>query len=986
MSDQTPSGTHSSNAHHQERNSGENADAVMRGGLLVGGAAVVAIAASFLLSAQRADDRSADNPALIASSPTERGGVTARQAELDPDAPAPASEPALSGDGLDALATLARAQLANADAPAAQRAFALQQLFLIDPRAASDAATLMIEDLQTPPALRLAALSAYTPPQSAIDASPTIWAALDQLAAQEETPPTELAAYQAFFSQLGEAHRDAVDAWFRDRVGADAALRATAAASYAGDGVFATLASEWASSDDGELRAFGWGRLAAMPLDAELAPQARRAALERALDAAEAQAGSSFGGGEQLVAGLPGDYVDRLMDAISARDAIALQLLSNEAGEYASNDQLELIFSYVFDSGAANEMALDQVASEFPNRDALVTFLLAGASAPAPIDHYRTPRTALTALMRADRVELDTIIAPRALAAANDEAAALIVSAWLARLARDGDAALTEATLDRFAAQPSVFGSPGAMADLERAVAALTDEDPAAALRYAPALYVAASRSGQTETFRRLAQRAISAAAHSADDGIVLDRVAEATRAEEMEPEARAGLGREFARAALSALSLNTDGDFIEAVATLREAAGDAPQSNTRMTAMAVLQALLRDINAAPASHRLALEAANLHAIEPAPIALGSSEASPVTPAERERAAMLRAEAARAFPWRAGFAPNASTLVDGETIALDALNAEGDDYWARINDTNGELFELRASSALAAILVTDDEGESVAASAETNRFLSPPSAANGVSFIRLTPREPGQDVEITMSTVTNLDLSQAGARASAVEVESGRSYAADTDRDNAQNAYIRFTAPEAGGYSVYTFDLGSETDTTLSLYTDETGESTDYNDDSNGLASRLSFDAQAGQTIYIGIGHFAQRRGVFRLAIDALPPAVSIAEASNESLAIPLEIGVDHRLSTFGVDGGWVSFTTTNGGPYVIETSDLDGVDTTLTATLNGQQLGYNDDGGQGLASRLVVTAEPETTYLVRVGHFAGSTVGGRFTLRIDPM
>lgn len=986
MSDQTPSGNENANTPLRARLMGENSDAVLRGGLLVGGAAVVAIAASFLLSGPREPSSAAD-PALIASAPG-RGGVTARQAELTPDAPAPApaSETAPAGGGLEALADLARAQLADPEAPAAQRAFALQQLFLIDPRAASDAATLMIEDAHTPLVLRLAALSAYSPPASAIDASPTIWAALDQLAAQEEQPSTELAAYQAFFSQLGEGHRDAIDAWFRDRVGDEAALRATAGASYAGDGVFATLASEWASSDDAALSEFGWSRLAAIPLDAELEPDARRAALERALDAAEAQAGSSFGGGEQLVAGLPSDYVDRLMDAISARDAIALQLLSNESSEHASNDQLELIFSFVFDSGAANEMALDQVASEFPDRNSLVTFLLAGASAPAPVDHNRTPRNALTALMRADRVELDTIIAPRALASGNDEAGALIVSAWLARLARDGDGELTEATLDRFAAQPSVFASPGAMADLERAVGALTDGDPAAALRYAPALYIAANRGGQTETFRRLAQRAISAAAQSADDGIVLDQLAEATRAEDMAPEARAGLGRELVRAALPALSLRTEGDFIETVATLREAAGNAAQSETRMTAMAVLQALLLEAGETPASYRLALEAANLHAIEPAPIALGSSDASPVTPAERERAAMLRTQASRAFTWRQGFSPNASTLVDGETIALSALNSEGGDYWARVNDTNGELFELRASAALAAILVTDGDGEAIAASADANRFLSPPSAADGVSFIRLSPRDPDAEVEVTMSTVTNLDLSQAGTRASAVEVSAGRSYAADTDRDNAQNAYIRFTAPEAAGYSVYTFDLSEETDTTLSLYTDETGESIDYNDDSNGLASRLSFDAQAGQTIYIGIGHFAQRRGEFRLAIDALPPAVSIAEASDESLAIPMEIGVDHRLSTLGVDGGWISFTTTSGGPYVIETSDLDGVDTTLTATLNGQQLGYNDDGGQGLASRLVVAAEPETTYLVRVGHFAGSTVGGRFTLRIDPM
>ncbi|MCL4830781.1 MAG: serine protease, partial [Caldilineaceae bacterium] len=85
-----------------------------------------------------------------------------------------------------------------------------------------------------------------------------------------------------------------------------------------------------------------------------------------------------------------------------------------------------------------------------------------------------------------------------------------------------------------------------------------------------------------------------------------------------------------------------------------------------------------------------------------------------------------------------------------------------------------------------------------------------------------------------------------------------------------------------------------------------------------------------------------------------------------------------HNFHAAG-DNDWVKFTATSGRQYTIETSNLgSGSDTYiyLYDTNGSSQLAANDDGGSGLASRIVWSAPGNGTYYVRIRHYNSNASG----------
>ena len=81
-------------------------------------------------------------------------------------------------------------------------------------------------------------------------------------------------------------------------------------------------------------------------------------------------------------------------------------------------------------------------------------------------------------------------------------------------------------------------------------------------------------------------------------------------------------------------------------------------------------------------------------------------------------------------------------------------------------------------------------------------------------------------------------------------------------------------------------------------------------------------------------------------------------------------------------EDGWYSFTAFAGVTYVIETALGSLPDTTLTLChIDGTPIAFDDDGGGGLASRIVWMAQVDDEYLVRVAAY-GSYQSGTYYVR----
>jgi hypothetical protein len=194
--------------------------------------------------------------------------------------------------------------------------------------------------------------------------------------------------------------------------------------------------------------------------------------------------------------------------------------------------------------------------------------------------------------------------------------------------------------------------------------------------------------------------------------------------------------------------------------------------------------------------------------------------------------------------------------------------------------------------------------------------------------------------------------------------------------------WFRFNAAANVRYVIQTGNLTDGCDTVLALYAAEGDDSTlvAFDDDSGeGLASEMEWIAPQSGTFYILLRHYASDgTGAYDVWVRA---SSSDDHADNISDGTALNVG-DEPVSG-GIDRpgdvDWFQFEAQVGVEYVIETTCLDEACDTLIGlygTDGSTRIAADDDGGEGLGSRIVRTAETSGTYYIEVLHFCPEDTG----------
>ena len=200
-------------------------------------------------------------------------------------------------------------------------------------------------------------------------------------------------------------------------------------------------------------------------------------------------------------------------------------------------------------------------------------------------------------------------------------------------------------------------------------------------------------------------------------------------------------------------------------------------------------------------------------------------------------------------------------------------------------------------------------------------------------------------------------------------------------------------AVQLQGGVAYTFDLegqptnrGSLSDPLLHLY-DGFGNQVGRNDDGGqGFNARLTYTPPSTGTYYVGARSFGSNAGTYTLSATGAGPADDYPGDSTTSGRVNVPGSVTGTIETRD-DADWFAAQLQGGVAYTI---NLEGSETnrgTLRDPLLsvhdsfGNQVGRNDDGGQGLNAQLTFTPPANGTYYLAAQSWGGST--GTYTLSV---
>jgi Zn-dependent metalloprotease len=273
------------------------------------------------------------------------------------------------------------------------------------------------------------------------------------------------------------------------------------------------------------------------------------------------------------------------------------------------------------------------------------------------------------------------------------------------------------------------------------------------------------------------------------------------------------------------------------------------------------------------------------------------------------------------------------------------------------------------------------------------------ATASGTYYIRIRNywnnwygADTEYDLRVTVTSTGGVDAFEDDDtfdRASTITVDGSRQH--HNFHDINDHDWVKFSATANTTYAMETFNLGSRCNTVLYLFESDGSTLITHNHDGGyGLASRIVWTAPADGTYYIAVRHFLPGTyGVnteYELGIvsgggpDVYEPDDTFSEAIYMS-PVPRGVGLvapPHNFHTPG-DNDWVSFEAYAGVPYVIETLELGSHCDTymyLYDTNGTTEITRDDDGGEGLASRIEWTAPADGTYYVRTRHYSSSTYG----------
>ncbi|MCA8932948.1 MAG: PPC domain-containing protein [Rhodospirillaceae bacterium] len=182
---------------------------------------------------------------------------------------------------------------------------------------------------------------------------------------------------------------------------------------------------------------------------------------------------------------------------------------------------------------------------------------------------------------------------------------------------------------------------------------------------------------------------------------------------------------------------------------------------------------------------------------------------------------------------------------------------------------------------------------------------------------------------------------------------------------------------------------GSLSDPLLRVY-DQYGSEVAANDDGgDGFNSRLQFVAPGPGTYFLGAGSFGNNAGTYTLTVtgSAPPPPQDDYPATPQTTGRVNAPGATNGNLETGDDEDWFAVQLQAGAAYTI---DLEGERTNRGSLGDpllvvydsfGNEIGRNDDGGEGFNSRLDLTVPSSGTYFLGARSFGSSS--GTYTLTV---
>ena len=225
--------------------------------------------------------------------------------------------------------------------------------------------------------------------------------------------------------------------------------------------------------------------------------------------------------------------------------------------------------------------------------------------------------------------------------------------------------------------------------------------------------------------------------------------------------------------------------------------------------------------------------------------------------------------------------------------------------------------------------------------------------------------------------------------AEATTISEGSTQADHTFHEPGDNDWAKFSATANCSYVIDTLNLAHRSDTYMYLYGTDGATLLAYSDDDGeGLASRIAWTAPGDGDYYIRVRHYsASAYGghtdydlrVQNAGCDPEGDEYEDDDETSRASTIPATGAPQAHTFHDAGDQDWVRFSAQPGVIYTLETYGLErSCDTYMYLYGEDGQtlLAQDDDGGEGLASRIVWSSDTGGTYLVRVRHYQASTFG----------
>lgn len=193
--------------------------------------------------------------------------------------------------------------------------------------------------------------------------------------------------------------------------------------------------------------------------------------------------------------------------------------------------------------------------------------------------------------------------------------------------------------------------------------------------------------------------------------------------------------------------------------------------------------------------------------------------------------------------------------------------------------------------------------------------------------------------------------------------------------------WFRFQGTSGIIYEIETSELGPGSDTFIYLYREDGTTLIDSDDDDGvGLASKIAWTSDQDGLFYIKVNHYSSSgTGTYQITVkgsddhcNQLGPCAT--ELLTDGSPVPGYIEE-------GEDRDWFRFEALPALTYKIETFDLGPRSDTVIELYDGSgnPLDSDDDGGEGLASRINWVANGQGTFYVMVSHFSQAGTGSYY-------